>query len=69
MPIIAILPTGKKNPKSHKCKLSCKHLILHKYKPINKISLTYLPFWLLDFRQDNTERLDYFKKFYCMEIS
>lgn len=42
--------------------------MLHKYKFLNEISPTYLPFWLLDFRQDNTEGLDYFKKFYCKEI-
>lgn len=36
---------------------------------MKKILLTYFPFWLLDFRQDNTEGLDYFEKFYCVEIS
>lgn len=63
---IAILPTGKEKKKS---KLSCKHFILHKYEPKNKMLPTYLPFWLLDFREDNTEGLDYFQKFYCKEIS
>lgn len=39
------------------------------YQPMKTMLLTHLPLWLLDFRQDNTEGLDYFKKFYCMENS